>query len=289
MSGYWAQLVGWAAALLLAPAATAPLPHQRAMPAGTETAVTEWSNCLDCHPKYASELPRLSDLRPAGLGTTMQVSCTSCHAQADLLLFPSDWSHPVRPVGSHVSCTACHAGGPHTAEAPPALPTGDYDAQGCFSCHPQVQLDFSASLGHDNHPAIRCKDCHPPHGPLQAGLPAELLPPGTRAVWQRNYDWRASNDLCLRCHQPGELFFFTNQGGFVTANTANYHELHVIDGQALCIECHNPHGGARDAFMRERLITGEVLSYYREMDGGTCAVNCHGVQHDYWKYTNKVF
>ena len=288
MSSYLAELAGIALAFLFAQTATAPLPGRESTPTRSEQTV-DWTDCLDCHPQYTSELPLLSELRPAGLGTTLEVSCTACHDQAELLQFPGDWIHPARPVGAHVSCTACHKAVPHSANAPPALPLGDYDAEGCFSCHLGVQLDFGASVGHDNHPAIRCKDCHPPHEPLQAALPAELLPPGTRPIWQSSYDWYASNALCLSCHPAGELFFANNLGGFTTLNTVNYHEQHVVSGQTLCIECHNPHGGSREAFIRKTLITGEVLSYYKEMDGGTCAVNCHSVQHDYWKYTNRVF
>ncbi len=290
MNNYLAELTGIAAALLLlAPAATAPLPRQGNADESSAQATVDWNNCLACHPQYASSLPKLSELRPAGMGTTLEISCTTCHQQVELLRFPGDWLHPIRPVGAHVSCTACHPSGPHDAENPPQLPSGDYDAKGCYSCHGTVQLDFAGSIGHDNHPAIRCKDCHPPHEPLQAGIPAEFVSPGARAVWQGSYDWYESNALCLRCHPSGELFFSTDRGGFSTLNTVNYHELHVMTGQILCIECHNPHGGSREAFMRKALLTGEVLTYYRQMDGGTCAVTCHSVDHDYWKYTNTIF
>jgi hypothetical protein len=291
VSGYLLELAGMTAALLLlAPAATAPLPQSSATaPAASQQDNTNWADCLACHADHTSQLPRLSDLRPAGLGRTPKTNCTACHEQTELARFPVSWTHPVRPVGAHVSCLACHPAQPHSAAQPLPAPSGDYEAKGCFGCHGAVKLDFSFSRAHDDMPGVRCKDCHPPHTPLAAGVPVDLQSVGTRDIWLSAYDWRASNELCLRCHNSGDLFGLKGWGGFATLNTVNYHDLHVQSGHALCIECHNPHGGRNHAFIRNTLVTGEVLSYSSDMTGGTCAVTCHGVEHTNWEYINQVF
>jgi predicted CXXCH cytochrome family protein len=132
---------------------------------------------------------------------------------------------------------------------------------------------------------VACRDCHSAHQPLRAALPHELVPPSLRSELSSNYDWQASNELCLKCHSPGALTTRLDRG-FAVLNTVNYHQVHLERGQALCVECHEPHGAARPGLIRQRLLDGEVLSFMPGPFGSTCTTACHGVDHAGWSYRN---
>ena len=168
------------------------------------------------------------------------------------------------------------------------MPTGDYSAEGCFNCHRSVELELHSMHTHGSDPRITCIECHPPHQPLRVALPSPLIPSNERSTWQASYDWYTSNSDCLSCHAPAQLMLQQREG-FVTVNAQNYHDVHVIRGRVMCIECHIPHGASRDAMLRSSLLTSETLAFFGTVDGGSCAVNCHGVQHDSWKYVNRLF
>ncbi|MCH7471712.1 hypothetical protein IIA79_02010 [bacterium] len=246
----------------------------------------DWAQCIACHPSSGPEYPLSTDLRPAGLGTALPVSCGECHVIGELTGFHSDWRHPVRPVADHLSCTECHVALPHGADVAPPLPIGDYNAEGCYECHRGVEARRHMSMGHGDSPRTTCRGCHPAHEPMMAGLPAQLTPPGLREHWESSYDWWASNEDCLACHPTAWLFMPLNEG-FVALDTVNYHDVHVTRGAVLCIECHLPHGGMRPAMLRTTLLTGELMTYMENSRGGTCAVRCHGVDHQDWSYVNQ--
>lgn len=172
---------------------------------------------------------------------------------------------------------------PHGPGNPLPLPRGDYKAESCYACHKQVDVERHWPSRHDA--GIACRDCHPAHQPLHAALPRELISPSVRQGMTRNYDWQASNASCLRCHSAVALTTRLDSG-FAVLNTVNYHELHVVSGQTLCIECHTPHGSTRPALLRMRLLDGEAFSYMPRPDGGNCTTNCHGVDHLNWPYRN---
>jgi predicted CXXCH cytochrome family protein len=247
----------------------------------------DWTDCLACHPAAEPELPRLSELRLQGLGPLPEMTCKTCHAPAELMLHHSDWRHPVRSVATHLACTDCHSAAPHSAQAPLPRPRGDYTADGCYTCHSGIRREFGLLSRHFLSPALQCRACHPAHEPLAAVLPPALLPGSVARNWLDSYDWQATNQLCLDCH-PASTVLLSTLEGFATLNTVNYHALHVERGQVACVECHTPHGSLRPALLRSQLLTGEAFGYIQGMDGGSCAVTCHGVAHDDWSYTNNV-
>jgi hypothetical protein len=247
-----------------------------------------WGDCLACHADPYSGLPKLSDLRPQSTSGVLEGGCLSCHAPAELVAARADWRHPVRPVGSHLACTNCHVAVAHGKGAPPPKPTGDYVSEGCYACHREVQMARQSMQRHGEGPQLRCIDCHSPHVPMLAALPAVLVSQTERERWERHYDWLSSNDGCLSCHPPAQLLMQLDQG-FVTLNTVNYHDLHTLRGRVLCVECHAAHGSNRSAMLRGSLLTGESWSYVSGPDGGTCTVRCHGVDHDGWRYVNRVW
>lgn len=246
----------------------------------------DWSNCVACHNGYESDLPRLSELRRSGPGTTLGTSCEVCH-DLDFINRPrNDWSHPVRPVGAHLDCTQCHIAAPHGPGSPPPMPVGDY-GRGCFECHAETEQALFAFSRHSLDARSSCISCHPPHQAMRAGLGLELLPRRIRGVWQGAYDYEQSNSACLACHHDPGLFS-DRSSGFVSLNTVNYHALHVMDGQSLCIDCHDAHGSQRPKLIRSELLSGESLSFFERPDGATCTTRCHGVEHRSLQYTNRV-
>lgn len=267
-----------AAGLLLC--ALLPLPP-------ADSAETDWQNCLACHPDYASALPPISALRQANLGELPGKACLECHDLAFISLPRPDWTHPVRPVGSHLACTQCHIAVPHGADSPPPMPTGDY-SQGCYDCHQNVQGELSRYSRHSMDARTSCRTCHPAHEALRAGLPLSLLPRRIQRGWSAVYDYERSNAFCLACHGESELFNSLSQG-FVTINTENYHERHVKRGQALCMDCHESHGSQRASLLRSRLPGGDSLSFVEEARGATCTTYCHGVDHRSVQYINRPY
>lgn len=248
----------------------------------------DWTDCAACHTLPGADLPRLADLRPAALGADLPVSCYSCHTDLELLRPVNVWRHPAQPLAMHLACTDCHVAVEHGKDKPPPLPTGDYAAVGCYRCHAAVRAQRRMAHGHHETLVQRCRDCHPPHAPLQVALPAQLIPLPARRHWQAGYDWERSNTDCLDCHSAG-LLMLGLRDGFVTLNTENYHDRHVVRGRVLCIECHAPHGGPDPAMVRSRLLTGESLSYVQTPTGGRCSTNCHGVAHNSFSYINEAY
>jgi predicted CXXCH cytochrome family protein len=245
----------------------------------------DWTSCQDCHADVATGLPSLAVFRAPAAGGQLEVDCRTCHARSELESLRGRWVHPVRPVADHLRCADCHVAVAHDAAHPPPLPRGDYKAGSCYACHKQTEVARHWPSRHDA--GVQCRECHPAHAATTVALPASLLADSARASFTRSYDWLASNELCLQCHGSGELTLRLD-GGFAVLNTVNYHELHVVRGQSLCVECHEPHGSTRPALMRSRLLEGGDLTFIPAPDGGRCSTNCHGVDHPNWSYVNSV-
>lgn len=246
-----------------------------------------WANCEQCHPEQLTGLPGLSRLRPSAAGALAADACLECHKRAELSLPHLGLTHPLRSIGEHIACTACHLAAPHSAADPPPMPAGDYDAEGCFACHRDVQAQASLASLHTNDPRISCSGCHPAHGRLSAAMPLDILPAEVASAWAGGGSYWRSNELCLKCHPEADLFGQLN-AGFVTLHTANYHDLHVRRGECLCIECHDPHGSIRPAMLRQTLMSSPALLWRQRIDGANCTVRCHGIEHENWGYTNRV-
>lgn len=244
---------------------------------------TDWQACQDCHEVEGANLPPLSVFRPAQL-LQQKVECLDCHTRFELVSVGGDFTHPVRSVGVHVDCTMCHPAVAHGSGAAPPLPTGDYNHEGCFACHRNIEAKFSMGSGH--RVTVSCRDCHPPHIQLDAALPMSLVPTDAQSAFGGSFDWYGSNQACFRCHGPAQLMMQVTSG-FVTLNTENYHDIHVTNG-VLCVECHDPHGSLHSPMIASEPPSGEILVFIEGIDGGTCAVVCHGVNHDGWRYINQV-
>jgi hypothetical protein len=255
----------------------------------TDSTQVDWNDCAACHDMQHGNLPRLSDLRIPGLGAKTRRDCLDCHNRTDLSGIFDIWLHDTQSLADHVDCLACHKAEPHGADnPPPAARWGQREEEGCFECHRSVELALSQQYSHGFAPGVRCHDCHDPHDPLASAVPESILTNDLAELRGSSYDWRESNRACLSCHGEAQLTLGLTDG-FVTLNTVNYHDLHLQLGRAMCIECHDPHGSLRPGMIRLELLSGELFGYSWDLEGGTCAVRCHGVEHDGWTYRNKVY
>jgi len=279
---------GWPAALILLAALALCTQGRGAQETAETTSETDWADCLGCHDLGGDNLPTLSDLRIPGFGGTIRRDCLECHERVDLAGINNVWSHDTRPLAAHVDCLVCHSASPHGTENPPKPARwGKRTEEQCFSCHRTIELALAQQYSHGFVPGVRCRDCHNPHKPLQAALPEPLLSSDIAELRGTAYDWRESNRLCMGCHPEAELTLSLSRG-FVTLNTVNYHSLHLERGRVMCIECHDPHGSLHQGMLRTQLLTGEIFGFHGDLEGGTCAVRCHGVNHERWTYRNKV-
>lgn len=248
---------------------------------------TDWTDCLSCHEISGDDLPTLADLRISTFGARLQRDCLECHDRVDLTGINNIWLHETRPLAAHVDCLLCHTAGPHSADNPPKpAHWGKKDEEQCYTCHRTIELDMSQQYTHGFAPGVRCRSCHEPHEPFDVAIPESLLTGDLADLRGSSYDWRESNRACLTCHSETQLTLSLSDG-FVTLNTVNYHDVHLEQGNTMCIECHNPHGSLRPGMLRSRLLTGELFGYSEDPSGGTCAVRCHGVEHDDWTYRNR--
>lgn len=161
-------------------------------------------SCDACHAgaKAHSDSGDPMDVKnPANLnGLAADKSCLGCHQNQS--------THSGRIRGGHarsaVTCTNCHS--VHTATKKP---------DDCGQCHTATVAEFLRPYKHGlTTGAIRCNDCHNPHGRTLASPMAATS---------------ANEPGCLKCH--GNL-----RGPFVFA--------HAPVQQEGCQICHEPHGSA---------------------------------------------
>jgi predicted CXXCH cytochrome family protein len=224
---------------------------------------------------------------------------------------------------ANISCLACHES--HAANLPYLLRTlpksgamevTGVNASACLTCH-QVPLSntrdnawngaaaYNGSGGKDN-----CFVCHDPHGTAMDSA----VPPGMNSKYL-NYSYdvayspartavfnEADYNTCFRsgCHSASDLLG-TNTNFKDAPSAVNLHEKHLTalvttdQGNAVCKECHRPHGAveSENPLLRARVgfpaqsVTGlekEGVTigplFSSDLPGeGSCSLSCHGANH----------
>jgi len=141
---------------------------------------------------------------------------------------------------------------------------------------------------------IYCTDCHSddsgsngPHGSSYAPLLKRRY--DTTLGSTENYD---TYSLCYRCH---------NRNSILANQSFKGHQSHIVNQQASCSICHDPHGVLPDATgvsgSHTHLINfdtvtvmpapGNVYPVYNDKGNGTgsCTLVCHNIQHTDWAYS----
>ncbi len=267
--------------------------------------------CLTCHGKQAGE-GRL----PPGV-----------HASR----LPSDpaFAHPMSGDGSMgddggVACTSCHS--PHRDMAERSrggAPRGrkklsprsprELEHELCGSCHGRTapargREDLSRLLSPGNrsfHPVeapsmnrapstkeslagreINCTDCHgndDSAAPGMHGSSVRFILAAGYATSDGESESKGTYALCYGCHDRESVL----RGGPFPG-----HKKHIVDNQASCATCHDPHGSVSSRalirFGENRVGVGMVapsqkagrLAFISDSPGsGTCYLTCHGYDH----------
>jgi DmsE family decaheme c-type cytochrome len=193
--------------------------------------------CESCHGDTAAHLSEPSAqniLNPARLPPQeAAATCQSCHGSG------SDRGHMFWAGSEHamadLTCASCHS--IHQPKAEQNLLKAEAEVQLCMSCHAEVRATL---LKRSRHPlfdhtreagaaAMKCSDCHEPHGSAGPGL--------LRA--------QTVNDTCYRCHAEFRAPVLWEHAP-VKENCLNCHAAHgsnqehllVTYEQRLCQSCH---------------------------------------------------
>lgn len=203
--------------------------------------------------------------------------CFECHDRSE---FKGKVVHAPLKAGN---CQSCH--NPHVSRHEGLLLESQKEL--CFSCHQSLQKRVDAkSVAHAPVRRGECSSCHDPHaadhqdllsGSLaqscrncHAGLDAKFArkhAPFAQGRCNACHDPHAANDyrlikrsdpgLCLGCHTQKEQLQKTHMGR---------------SPQSMeCLDCHNPHGGDRNALLR--------TNRHDPFAAGNCRA-CHGAQKD---------
>lgn len=193
---------------------------ERSVHAGIGNTPEGGNACEACHGPSGAHLTVQDGKRPPPAVTfsgkadaaTRNGSCLTCHAAVGDL----HWPHSAH-ARTGVACADCH-----TAHAPrdPAT-VGAMQADACATCH----QDIKAALHRpSSHPvlrgAMRCTDCHDPHGGRgEAALVRDTV-----------------NETCYECHAD-------KRGPFLWEHPP---------ARENCLTCHQPHGSSHDRLLTQR-------------------------------------
>ncbi len=200
-------------------------------------------------------------------------------------------------------CFRCH--GDTAMQVPGRIPRGADTANlrvrfspGAFSFHPVVTsvthtetISLKPNIPHGT--MLRCTDCHNndqgrrsggsgpdgPHGSNNAFL-LERNYTTTNVVPESEYEYA----LCYKCHSRASI---------LSDQSFPEHNMHIVEEQAPCTACHDPHGIAPSRAQRgdyTHLINFDTR-YVQPVNGvrefidlgryrGSCTLRCHGEEHD---------
>jgi len=174
--------------------------------------------------------------------------CYQCHND-----FSEQYKSIHGPVGGGF-CTSCH--NPHKAKTDKLLLRTEQ--QLCIFCHDSL-LVFNNRY-HKEREISNCSECHNPHGGDNRFMPQN----GSCYICHENYNKKlkyihgpVAGAHCTTCHSPHVTQtnkLLIQQGAALCLNcheerliyTEDYHK----DKNKTCTECHNPHGGDNQLFLK---------------------------------------
>ncbi|MFN8939635.1 MAG: DmsE family decaheme c-type cytochrome [Acidobacteriota bacterium] len=173
-------------------------------------------------------------------------ACLACHSRQISRANIRRSSHTT----ADVVCTNCHS--VHKSATPKQLlarPQTDL----CYSCHSNVQAQFSMPVKHRvNEGFMQCSDCHNPHG---SDAPTWRMSARPRMMAHG----LQNEEPCLKCHVD-------KRGPFVFEHAALR-----VDG---CASCHLPHGSMNARLLKRPQVFTVCLechngaaSFGRQNDG----------------------
>ncbi len=187
-------------------------------------------------------------------------SCLACHAKTE--------AHAGGATSLHgknqLACTDCHS--IHQPKQALHLLAGRSD-QLCISCHKETQAAFAKPFRHRlQEGAIRCVDCHAPHGGLN-----------TRQMKTA----RGNEEACAKCHSDKRGPFTFEHAAMRLEGCTGCHEPHgsvnpkmLVRAQQhlLCLECHSTAPG----ILASQPFSFHDLRSARFQNCTTCHLKVHG-------------
>ncbi len=262
------------------------------------------ATCRACHPIEADHWAQTVHARVfegAPRGAREERSCEACHGpgathvadpqRADAIRrFTRESREAVATLNG--VCLDCHRGGErihwlgstHEREDLACSdchnPMAEVSAEGlqreasvdrtCFSCHPQQRVEFRKRSHMPLHEgAIRCADCHNPHGsatdPLLRGMSVNAVCTPCHADKRGPFLWEHPpvQESCLHCHLP---------------HGSNHESLLTSPRPFLCQQCHSQvsFSHPNDLLTRGNLADGPVPDVRL---GVRSCTNCHAQIH----------
>jgi len=254
--------------------------------------------CADCHNPHATRREtRLSGYTP--LGATLEGAAGTTIGGA-----PVD-----RAQYEYEICLRCHGDGAEASPRGVARQSQTANLRLRFdpnnpSFHPvagPVNNRETVSLAPDLAPGTRilCTDCHNndsgprtggsgPDGPHGSSNP--FLLERVYSVRDNTVESAFDYALCYKCHRRTSI---------LGDQSFPYHKLHIVDQQAPCSACHDPHGvtpildvdsdhthlvNFDTVIVRPIRQTGPLS--FRDLGrySGSCTLTCHGVEHEDARY-----
>jgi predicted CXXCH cytochrome family protein len=143
---------------------------------------------------------------------------------------------------------------------------------------------------------IYCTGCHADDGGVSRGPHGSSFPPILRDRYETidgTIESFTAYALCYRCHNRTSIL---NDDSFGESG----HNLHIVEQNAPCSVCHDPHGIVDDASpgSRTHLINfdtrivspapGNTKPIFNDTGrfSGNCTLVCHGTTHNNWTYSN---
>lgn len=239
--------------------------------------------CVDCHnPHAANTGEAAAPLAPGALAGVAGISASGA---------------PVNPIAqSHELCFRCHAdsrqkGPAYVDRDQPETNTRLEFSTANASYHPVEAAGRNPDVPSLLSPwrtssVITCTDCHNNDQGPGAGGKGPNGPHGSAfaPILERRLelaDFRgesaAAYSLCYKCHSRESVL--ANQSFLL-------HREHVVDDEAACTTCHDPHGvnGATHLINFNRAyVSPNAVGRLDWRDGGrlrgTCNLACHGYDH----------
>jgi DmsE family decaheme c-type cytochrome len=137
-------------------------------------------------------------------------NCLQCHQGGNRI----HWQGGAHD-SNDVTCSDCHK--VHTRDH--TLVKGT-QAQACFNCHKDVNMDFLRPSAHPANEKINCSDCHEPHG----------------SAGPKSLKRLETNQVCYDCHAE-------KRGPYLWEHAPASED---------CVSCHRPHGSNHTALLKTR-------------------------------------
>ena len=212
----------------------------------------ERTGCEGCHGPGQKHVEARGGKDSIGAFSLMEAgevldACLACHAKDIQRAAIRRSSHTL----ADVVCSNCHS--IHQSPVPQFLLAKRQDEL-CYQCHAGVRAQFSLPSKHRvNEGAVKCSDCHNPHGAEAATWRMGLRPRMVGVAL-------ANEEPCLKCHTD-------KRGPFAFEHPA------IREGG--CETCHHPHGS-----MNPRLLRRPVMF--------TICLECHTGAGEFGRQGNGV-